>query len=78
MASKTFWVALVQVLFVASLATAQTHTMKKGQLMAAGKATLKMAQRMAFENDYEAMAELMYKGRLLISDGGEQVSLVKG
>ena len=51
MASKTFWVALVQVLFVASLATAQTHTMKKGQLMAAGKATLKMAQRMAFEND---------------------------
>jgi hypothetical protein len=35
MASKIFWVALIQVIFVASLSTAQTHTMKKGQLMAA-------------------------------------------
>ena len=77
MAPKTFWVTLVQVIFVASLAIAQTNTMKKGQLMAADKATLKMAQSMAFENDYQAMAELMYKGRLLISDGGEQVSYVK-
>jgi hypothetical protein len=35
MAPKIFWVALVQVIFVASLATAQTKTMKKDQLMTA-------------------------------------------
>jgi hypothetical protein len=74
MGSKIFWVALVQIILVVSLAIAQTDlwkTMKGGQLMAADEATLKMAQNIAFEGDYEAIGELIYRGRLAISEGGE-------
>jgi hypothetical protein len=80
MAWKVFRWTFVQIILVVNLTVAQTdlwETMKKGQLMAADEATLKMAMNMALANDYEAMAELTLLGRLALSKGGEQVAYVK-
>jgi hypothetical protein len=80
MAWKVFRWTFVQIILVVNLTVAQTdlwETMKKGQLMAADEATLKMAMNMALANDYEAMAELTLRGRLALSQGGEQVAYLK-
>ncbi len=80
MPSKIPLRALVLTTLMLSVTIAQTdllRTMKKGQLMAADEATLKMADDMAYQRDFEAIGELMQLGRLDISDGSEKVAYVK-
>jgi|SRR5271166_21137 len=80
MLAKILTPTLLLTMVTLSLTFAQTdfwRTMKKGQLMADDEATLKMARNMAVVGDYEALGELMSRGRLDISDGSEQVIYVK-
>jgi hypothetical protein len=80
MITKFLTIALILMALMLNVTFAQDdlwQTMKKGQLMAADEATLKMATGMWVQGDYEAMGELHALGRLDISNGSEKVAYVK-